>query len=153
MASETVDPIDWSQRPPSWAVPPDRAPRIARCKCVLQITRLAVATEARTRVRGYARPTHCLHVRPLSYTAAEWPDVQLYCSCTSPGDSCTRELGGSCTRELGGRCTRGLGGSCTFGELKTVIKLIYCIHKSLYIQNDSTCMNCSNVRVETFYHD
>ena len=24
MASETVDPIDWSQPPPSWAVPPER---------------------------------------------------------------------------------------------------------------------------------
>ena len=23
MASETVDPIDWSHRPPSWAVPPE----------------------------------------------------------------------------------------------------------------------------------
>ena len=24
MASETVDPIDWSHLPPSWAVPPER---------------------------------------------------------------------------------------------------------------------------------
>ena len=35
-------------------------PRIARCKHGLQITRLAAATGARTRVHGNARPTHCL---------------------------------------------------------------------------------------------
>ena len=55
MASETVDPIDWSHPPPSLAVSP-WAPRIARCECGLQIARLAAATGARTRVHGYARP-------------------------------------------------------------------------------------------------
>ena len=40
------------------------APRIARCKCELQIPRLAAATGARTSVHGYARPTH-LPVRQL----------------------------------------------------------------------------------------
>ena len=59
MSSETVDLIDLSHPPLSWAVPPE-APLIALCKCGLQIARLAAATGARTRVQGYARPTHCL---------------------------------------------------------------------------------------------
>ena len=33
MASETVDPIDWSQPPPLWAVPPERLAHIInQCK-------------------------------------------------------------------------------------------------------------------------
>ena len=36
------------------------APRITRCKRSLQIARLVATTGARTRVHGYARPSHCL---------------------------------------------------------------------------------------------
>ena len=59
MASETVDPIDWSY-PPTLLGNTPWAPRIARCKCGPQISRLAAATMARTRVHGDARPTHYL---------------------------------------------------------------------------------------------
>ena len=38
MASETVDPIDWSQSPPSWAVPPERHVHSIN-QCNLSVTR------------------------------------------------------------------------------------------------------------------
>ena len=53
------------------------APRIARCKCGLQIARLAAATGARTRVLGYARPTHCL-CSHSGYNIAPNPWHQLF---------------------------------------------------------------------------
>ena len=56
MTSETVDPIDWSQPPPSWTVPPV----LHGVNAGLQIARLADATGARTGIPGYAKPTHCL---------------------------------------------------------------------------------------------
>ena len=65
MASEMVDPIDWSHLPTSCAVPP-RAPRIGRCNCELGHRKV----EAYTRNRGSnTRPRVCqanaLPVRPL----------------------------------------------------------------------------------------
>ena len=59
MASETIDPIDWSPSDPHRQYP--WTPRIARCKRCLQIARLVAATVARTRVPGYVRPTHYLY--------------------------------------------------------------------------------------------
>ena len=59
MASEMVDPIDWSH-PPTIVSSTPRAPRIARCKCRLQMTRLAASTGAGTRVHGHAKQTHYL---------------------------------------------------------------------------------------------
>ena len=59
MTSETVDKIDWQLPHPTQGSIP-WAQRIARCKCGLQIARLAAATGMRTCVLGYARPTHCL---------------------------------------------------------------------------------------------
>ena len=56
VSSETVDPIDWSHPPPSWAEPSELHAQI-RCKCDLQIVRLAAAQGARRSVHGYTRPT------------------------------------------------------------------------------------------------
>ena len=57
--SETVDPINRSHPHPHGQYPLSST-YIARCKRGIQIARLVSATGARTRVHGYARPTHCL---------------------------------------------------------------------------------------------
>ena len=55
MVSQTVEQIDWSHPPPSWTVPPELHV-LHGVIHGLQITRLAVATGAQTRIHGYARP-------------------------------------------------------------------------------------------------
>ena len=49
MASETVDPIDWSHPPPSWAVPPERLVHsINQCSLSEGTERATAACEATT---------------------------------------------------------------------------------------------------------
>ena len=59
MASETVDPIDWSHRPPYTGQYPVSS-TYCTVQCGLQITRLAALSEQRTCDLQNARPTHCL---------------------------------------------------------------------------------------------
>ena len=65
-ASETVDPIDWSHPPLSWAVPPELHVLYG---VNVQIARLVAPTGTRTRVHGYDRPTHYL----CGHSGYEWP--------------------------------------------------------------------------------
>ena len=53
-------PIDWSRPPPSWSVPPELHVLHGANAACLQIARLVVPIGTRTRLHGYARPTHCL---------------------------------------------------------------------------------------------
>ena len=49
VASETVDPIDWSHPPPSWAVPPERLVHsINQCNLCAGAERATAACEATT---------------------------------------------------------------------------------------------------------
>ena len=57
MASETVDPIDWSHPTLMGSTP--WAPRIAWCKCRLQIARLAAAIGAQTLHLPMGMPDQC----------------------------------------------------------------------------------------------
>ena len=57
MASETVDPIDWSHPPPLWAVPPDLHVLLGVNAAYNRNT--CCITGARTRADGHARQTHC----------------------------------------------------------------------------------------------
>ena len=59
MASETVDPIDWSHPPPYTGQYP-LSSTFCTVQCGLQITRLAALCEPRTCDLQKARPTHCL---------------------------------------------------------------------------------------------
>ena len=59
MASETVDPIDWSHPPPTWAVPPERLVHsINRCSS-------AAAGIERTTLQPSACEASTLPMRPL----------------------------------------------------------------------------------------
>ena len=59
MASETVDPIDWSHPPPYKGQYP-LSSTYCTVLCGLQITRLAALSMPRTCDLRNARPTHCL---------------------------------------------------------------------------------------------
>ena len=59
MASETVDPIDWSHPPPYTGQYP-LSSTYCTVQCGLQITRLTTLTEMRTCDLLNAMPTHCL---------------------------------------------------------------------------------------------
>ena len=59
MASETVDPIDWSHPPPYTGQYP-LISTYCTVQCGLQITRLTALTEMRTCDLRNARPTHSL---------------------------------------------------------------------------------------------
>ena len=59
MASETVDPIDWSHSPPYTGQYP-LSSMYCTVQCWLQITRFTALTEMRTCDLRNARPTHCL---------------------------------------------------------------------------------------------
>ena len=49
MASETVDPFDWSHPPPSWTVPPERLVHsINQCNLSAGTERVTTACEATT---------------------------------------------------------------------------------------------------------
>ena len=59
MASETVDPIDWSHPPPCTGQHP-LSSTYCTVQCELQITKLTALIEMRTCDLRSARPTHCL---------------------------------------------------------------------------------------------
>ena len=59
MASDTVDPIDWSTPPPYTGQYP-LSYTYCTVQCWLQITRLAALSEPRSCDHRNARPTHCL---------------------------------------------------------------------------------------------
>ena len=59
MASETVDPINWSH-PPPYTGQYSLSSTYCTVQCGLQITRLTALTEMRTCDLRNARPTHCL---------------------------------------------------------------------------------------------
>ena len=74
MASETVDSIDWTLPPTLHrAVPPELHELHDRCKCRLQIIRLAAPTGKLTCDLGYARPTLCL----CSHSGYEWTPLSV----------------------------------------------------------------------------
>ena len=60
MVSETVDPINWSHPPPSWAVPPEHHVLHGAMWATTSEDRLVATSEDRTRDLRYASPTHCL---------------------------------------------------------------------------------------------
>ena len=63
MASETVDPIDWSQ-PPPYTGQYLLSSTYCTLQCGLQITRLAALSQPRTCDLRIPRPTHCLCGHP-----------------------------------------------------------------------------------------
>ena len=63
MASETVDPINWSHPPPSWAVPPER---------LVHSINQCIRSENRTCIRSLAPPCLCGH---SGYKTRTWREV------------------------------------------------------------------------------
>ena len=80
MASETVDPIDWSHHPPLWAVPPERIVHsINQCNRSIRGNHLAyAATQGIKPFQGARAPFTNLHCAPS--TSAPFTNLQCYAS-------------------------------------------------------------------------